>query len=187
MASGMERFLLVDRDGVINRRIVGGFVARREAFKFLPGVLEALALLAEHGISVIVISNQPGVGRGWFSQEALDRITDSFVRQVAESGGCIRKVYYCTHPAEEDCDCRKPKPGLILEARREFGFDPRQTYFIGDAAADCGAAAAAGCPFVLISKQQSLIAADCQVSPRAVFPSLLFAAQYVVEQYSEDN
>jgi histidinol-phosphate phosphatase family protein len=109
--------VLLDRDGVINRRIVKGYVKRWKDFAFLPGVLSALRMLRENGYQVLVVSNQSCVGRGLLSWEELQAITRRMQLEVALAGGAIEKVYYCHHAPGDDCSCRKPRPGLLLAAR----------------------------------------------------------------------
>ncbi len=176
----MERFVLVDRDGVINRRMVGGYVTAWEEFQFLPGVLEGLALLARHDVSAIVISNQAGVGKGLLTPAALEIITQSFLREVHQRGGRIRGVYYCPHRPEDACDCRKPKPGLIFQAQRRHGFRLHQTYLIGDSPTDLAAAQAAGCPALLIAENSAPPASLSPPAAQNVFTSLAEAARFVI-------
>ena len=124
----MSRFVLLDRDGVINRRVRGGYVASWTEFVFLPGVLDALRLLSENKFHSLVVSNQACVGKGLISMAELEDITRHFIKEVTESGGCIHGVYYCPHREEDKCGCRKPKPGLLLKARRRHGFDFAKTF-----------------------------------------------------------
>ena len=113
----MPRFVLLDRDGVINQRIVGGYVTCWDKFIFLPGALEGLRLLTEKNYHVTVVSNQAGVGKGLMTAADLQEITRKFVKEVDAQGGRIRSVYYCTHRAEDDCPCRKPSRVCCLRPR----------------------------------------------------------------------
>ena len=107
----MPGFVLLDRDGVINRRIIGGYVTCWEEFIFLPRALEGLRLLTEKNYQVAVVSNQAGVGKGLMTAADLQEITHKFIQDVEAHGGRICSVYYCTHRVEDNCSCRKPKPG----------------------------------------------------------------------------
>ncbi len=176
----MERFVLVDRDGVINRRIVGGYVTAWEDFQFLPGVLEGLALLARHHIQTLVISNQACIGKGILAPAALENITRLFVRQIEDHGGRIGGVYYCPHRPEDACECRKPKPGLILQAQREFGFSLTEAYVIGDSLTDVAAAEAAGCPALLIAEDGAALRKAASPALAGVFPNLFEAARFII-------
>jgi D-glycero-D-manno-heptose 1,7-bisphosphate phosphatase len=147
----MAKFVLLDRDGVINRRILNGYVTSWDQFVFLPRALDALCLLTQVDCRVIVVSNQACVGKGLITTSDLDKITRRFVEKVEEHGGRIHGVYYCTHRREDDCECRKPKPGLLLKAQREHQFAFANTFLIGDSETDLQLAWAVGCPALLIS------------------------------------
>jgi len=150
-----QRYVLLDRDGVINQRVKNGYVTSWSQFQFLPRTLRALRLLGEAGYEILVVSNQACVGKGLLSSDELDSITRKFLLEVALCGGNIAQVYYCRHREEDRCTCRKPLPGLIIRARLEHGFLPAQTYLIGDSPSDIAAATAAGCPSILIQNRES--------------------------------
>ena len=175
------KFILLDRDGVINRRIPGGYVTRAEEFVFLPGVLGALKRLTDMGVKVIVVSNQAGVGKGLIEKAALAGITDWFVRRVEENGGNICGVYYCPHRLDEGCQCRKPSPGLLLRAQREHGFDFKETLMIGDAESDIAAAHRVGCASVLVGNGDQRIARTWRYIPDRTFRDLAEAAVFILK------
>jgi D-glycero-D-manno-heptose 1,7-bisphosphate phosphatase len=152
MTKDVRRYVLLDRDGVINRHISHGYVTSWEQFEFLPGALDALRLLTENGYAALVISNQACVGKGLLSSCGLSAITRRFLLEVALAGGHIAQVYYCTHTEEDRCDCRKPQPGLLWRAKADYDFIPEETFFIGDSLSDIQAAAAAGCPAIHIQR-----------------------------------
>jgi D-glycero-D-manno-heptose 1,7-bisphosphate phosphatase len=176
----MSGFVLLDRDGVINRRIVGGYVTCWEKFVFLPGALEGLRLLAEKNYHPIVVSNQAGVGKGLMTAADLQDITRRFLEEVEAHGGRIRRVYYCTHRAEDDCQCRKPKPGLLLNAQAEHHFAFEDTFFIGDSESDLLAAQAVGCPAIMVSNAPSAGFEKLPHAPQVTVPSLLAAAAFLL-------
>jgi D-glycero-D-manno-heptose 1,7-bisphosphate phosphatase len=176
----MPGFVLLDRDGVINQRIVGGYVTCWEKFVFLPGVLDALRLLHEKDYHAIVVSNQQGVGKGLMSAADLEEITRKFIAEVEAQGGRIHGVYYCTHRAQEDCPCRKPKPGLLLRAQAEHHFAFEDTFFIGDAESDLLAARAVGCPAIMVSDTPPAALEKRPHAPRVTVPSLLAAAAFLL-------
>ena len=177
----MPIFVLLDRDGVINQRVVGGYVTCWEEFVFLPGALEGLRRLTEGDCHVIVVSNQAGVGKGLMTNADLQEITREFVAAVEAHGGRLRHVYYCTHRAEDDCPCRKPKPGLLLNAQAEYHFDFKDTFLIGDSESDLRAAQAVGCPAILVSNASSAGLEKLPYAPRVAVPSLLAAAAFLLE------
>jgi D-glycero-D-manno-heptose 1,7-bisphosphate phosphatase len=148
----LKRYVLLERDGVINRRLPAGYVPSWERFQFLPRALEALRLFAQHGYTALVISNQSCVGQGLLAPSALESITRRFLMEVALTGGNIGQVYYCKHSEEEHCSCRKPLPGLVVRARVEHRFTAEETYFVGNSESDIAAAGAAGCPAIMIRR-----------------------------------
>jgi histidinol-phosphate phosphatase family protein len=161
-----ERFLarrpavILDRDGVLNRRPPRAqYVRRPEEFEWLPGAREALALLKESGYTVIVVSNQAGVARGVMSAVDLEAVHERMRAEAAESGGSVDRIYCCPHDWDDGCDCRKPAPGMLLQAQRDFDLDLTRTPFIGDDERDRQAADAAGCPSVLVSECLPLLEA----------------------------
>lgn len=113
MSVAKKRYVLLDRDGVINQRMPGRYVTSWSQFQFLPRVLEGLRLLADHGYTAIILSNQACVSEGILSSKDLDVITHRFMLEVALSGGHIAQVYYCRHSPQDECGCRKPRPGLF--------------------------------------------------------------------------
>ena len=156
MSATKKRYVLLDRDGVINRRMPGGYVILWNQFEFLPRVLEGLRLLADHGYTAIILSNQACVGEGLLSSKDLDVITHRFMLEVALSGGDITQVYYCRHRPQDQCGCRRPRPGLLRRAQLEHRFAPETTYFVGDCLEDWRAADDAGCPMILIRRTSFL-------------------------------
>jgi D-glycero-D-manno-heptose 1,7-bisphosphate phosphatase len=156
-----ERFLarrptvILDRDGTLNRRPPPArYVRRPEEFDWLPGSLEALGLLADRGYRVVVVSNQAGIARGALTEADLDAVHR---RMLAEARGAIEAVYHCPHGWDDGCECRKPAPGMLFRAQRELELDLTRTPFFGDDERDGQAAAAAGCPFTLVSERRPLL------------------------------
>ena len=159
-----ERFLarrpavILDRDGVLNRRPARAeYVTRPEDLEWLPGAREALRLLKDAGYTVLVVSNQAGIARGAMSVADLEAVHQRLRADAAEAGGRIDRIYHCPHGWDEGCECRKPAPGMLFQAQRDFDLDLTRTPFIGDDERDRQAAEAAGCPPVLVSERQPLI------------------------------
>jgi D-glycero-D-manno-heptose 1,7-bisphosphate phosphatase len=151
-AGRMEGAIFLDRDGVINRRIAGGYVTRWSEFEFLPRAIDGIVALVSIHAPIIVISNQAGVGKGLVTVENLGDITERFVAAVRDRGGRIDAVYYCPHAPSAECTCRKPKPGLLLQAASDWGIDLRSSVFIGDSSSDVAAARAVGARPVLVAE-----------------------------------
>lgn len=135
--------VFLDRDGVINRDSPG-YIKSVEEFEFLPGSREALRRLTEHGFMLVIVTNQSAVGRGWMTADALAAIHQRLCADVREKGGRIHDILVCPHRPEDACGCRKPRPGLILEARRRHGVDLAAAVMVGDSAKDVECALNAG-------------------------------------------
>ncbi|MGB2878875.1 MAG: HAD family hydrolase [Candidatus Omnitrophota bacterium] len=155
-----EEYVFIDRDGVINKDPGGwteyGYVTRWEDFHFLPGTLEALKALKGAGYKAVIISNQQGVGKGYFTEAALKDITGKMVSTIKGSGGEVAGVFYCIHAKEEDCDCRKPKAGLFLKAKEELGIESFESnFYMGDTERDIQAGRAAGLKTILVLSGKS--------------------------------
>jgi len=143
MQDDRDRFVLFDRDGVINKDLPGS-VCSVDDFELLPGAADAIAAANRKGYRVLVITNQACVGRGDLSAAELDAIHRLMLEQVAAAGGVIDAIYVCPHTDADACECRKPRPGLIEQAYEDYGFDRANTWMIGDAVRDAEAALAAG-------------------------------------------
>ncbi len=179
------KVILLDRDGVINKYPGDReYVTRWKEFHFLPRVKKAIAKLHKHGFRIFVISNQAGVGKGIFSQEALDHITKNMLREIEKSHGKIEAVYYCTHRTDENCSCRKPKVGLIDIAKRGNSIDLANCVFIGDTIRDVNTAKSAGCKSILVlsGKEKLLNRRNWEAKPDFIFKDLYEAAEFVLSQ-----
>ena len=144
-----KRIIFLDRDGVINREL-NGYVTDWSKFKFLPDALESLKILNENGWSVIVITNQSAIGRGFATAKAIDEIMANMISEVQASGGDILDVFYCPHLPEDGCSCRKPKPDLFYQAAEKHGIDLSNKWYIGDKLSDVEAAKSAALRSILI-------------------------------------
>lgn len=150
--------VLLDRDGVLNRKPPRAHYVRRwEEFEWLPGALEALRLLREANYRIIVVTNQAGIARGMLREEDLLDIHRRMDADIRRSGGGLDAIYYCPHHWDEGCECRKPKPGMLFQAQHTFNLDLRRTPFIGDDETDARAADEAGCPWIPVTPERSLL------------------------------
>jgi len=132
MDNGPRPAIFLDRDGVINERILNGYVRTWEDFKFVDGISDAVASWAHLGLPIIVVSNQACVGKGLIDAPYLQEITRRFVAELAAAGARVDAVYYCPHRSDEHCECRKPRPGLLREASRDWHIDLSQSVLVGD-------------------------------------------------------
>ena len=144
-ARASETCILLDRDGVINVRPGDGYVLEWESFHFRPDALAALRVIAAANIAAIVVSNQSCVGRGLLKEPDLIEIMKRLTDQLERDGAPLAAWYVCPHAPDFGCDCRKPKPGMLLRAIGEFGSDASKSHMIGDTATDIAAGEAAGC------------------------------------------
>jgi D-glycero-D-manno-heptose 1,7-bisphosphate phosphatase len=145
------RHVILDRDGVLNYEAPeGSYVSEPAEFRWLPGALEALALLRRAGLRLSVATNQAGVGRGLMSLAQLAAVHDRMQTEAAAHGGALDAVLYCPHAPEEQCSCRKPAPGLIQAAVARSGIAASDSIVVGDDRRDLEAAQRAGVAAVLV-------------------------------------
>ncbi len=150
--------IILDRDGVLNEKAPRAeYVRNWSEFKWRPGAKESLRRLNEAGFRVIIVSNQAGVARGAMTEAALKDIHLYMVRDAEQSGGRVDAIYYCPHNWDDGCECRKPKPGMLFQAQRDFSLNLSRTMFVGDDERDAQAADAAGCMAALVSESKSLL------------------------------
>jgi len=142
----MKQALFIDRDGVIN--IDRGHVFLKEDFEFTEGIFELCRKYIDDGYLIIVITNQAGIAKGYYTEDDFEKLTDWMVEQFSKKGITITKVYHCPHHPDIDgpCDCRKPEPGMILQAVKDFDLDIKECILIGDKETDLEAGRRAGIP-----------------------------------------
>lgn len=143
------KLVILDRDGVINHDS-DNYIKGPDEWRPIPGSLEAIARLNHAGYHVILATNQSGVGRGLFEVSTLNAIHDKMHRALAQIGGRIDAIFYCPHSQEANCECRKPRAGLLEEIARRFNVDLNGVPNIGDSLRDLQAAAAVGAAPVLV-------------------------------------
>jgi D-glycero-D-manno-heptose 1,7-bisphosphate phosphatase len=143
------KLVVLDRDGTINHDS-DQYIKSPAEWKPIKGSLEAIARLTQSGYRVVVATNQSGIARGLFDMTTLNAIHDVMQRAVHQAGGRIDAVFFCPHAAEADCDCRKPKPGMLLEIGRRMNAPLEGVPVVGDALRDLQAAAAVGARPVLV-------------------------------------
>ncbi len=175
---GAARPIILDRDGtlVIDRH----YLDDPGQLCFLPGAAEALRLLTREGHRIIVVTNQSGVARGRFTLERMHEINDRLMRMATEAGATIDAIYSCPHDPDADCACRKPETGLVLDAARQFGFDPSSAVVIGDKSTDVELGRRLGAVTLLISSN-GRATDDHWVEPDYKVPDLLAAVRIIEE------
>ena len=161
------RAVFLDRDGVINELVyyeeqgVVNSPFTAEQLKLFPWAGEAIKKLGDAGYKVAVVSNQPGMAKGHMSWETFEKIREKMREEIAKSGAFLNGEYYCFHHPEAkveslraNCECRKPKPGLILKAAEEMGTELNSSWMIGDGLTDVKAGKSAGCKTILLGKMK---------------------------------
>lgn len=143
------KLVILDRDGVINQDSAT-FIKNPNEWIPIPGSLEAIALLNQHGYRIALATNQSGIARGYFDMATLNAIHDKMHKALAQVGGRVDAVFYCPHSADDGCDCRKPKIGMLEEIGRRFNIDLAQVPAVGDALRDLQAFGDAGCQPYLV-------------------------------------
>lgn len=180
------RTIILDRDGVINHDS-DAYIKSLDEWIPIPGSLEAIARLSQAGYRVLVATNQSGLGRGLFDTKTLDAIHNKMESAIRAMGGKLDGIYYCPHLPDDNCSCRKPKPGLLLQIQRDLGIELRQALLVGDSLKDLQAAAAVGAKPVLALtgngiKTLGLIRQDQQIDiyqNLAEFAEMLIAKQVI--------
>jgi D-glycero-D-manno-heptose 1,7-bisphosphate phosphatase len=165
--SGGEAAVFLDRDGVINELVPDPVTGvpespyRADDVRLMPGAAIALEELHDAGLTLVVTSNQPAAAKGIASAADLDAVHERVVELLGDAAGAVEDWRYCRHhpdagdPAQRDCDCRKPKPGMIIDAARELGLDLERSWTVGDADRDIEAGRAAGTRTVLVENPDS--------------------------------
>lgn len=144
----MKPAIFLDRDGTLNEGV--GYVNHKSRFRLFPWTVEAIRAIRDEGFLAVMITNQSGVGRGYFSEEFLREIHEEFQRLLEAAGTRFDGIYYCPHRPDEGCPCRKPKPGMLLQATEELGCDLSRSWMIGDNRSDLEAGWSAGARAALV-------------------------------------
>lgn len=182
------KVVFLDRDGVINEFPGNGkYVTKVKDFHFIPGSREAVRDLTAAGYVLFVVSNQAGVGKGLFTRDKLDRITQKMLSGIERAGGKIRKVYYSVAKSTDNCDMRKPRIGSILRGLKLIKHTINsvdESYFIGDTESDIQAGINAGCTtiFVLSGREDRRYMRKWSVKPDYIVKDLAAAARLIIEK-----
>ena len=150
-----RKAIFLDRDGVINRERKD-YVKNSSELEIFSNVSQSIKKLKDRGYLVVVITNQSAVNRGLTSHKNIEEIHSTIQEYLGRDGTFIDAYYYCPHMPDENCDCRKPKPGLLLRASRELKIDLKSSWMIGDSRSDLEAARLAGCKSIMVNQEISL-------------------------------
>ena len=170
----VKRAVFLDRDGTINEDVP--FLHEPEKFRLLPNAVEGLKKIQDLGYRLVIVTNQQGIGLGYFSVEDFFRVNSAMFRTFAPHGIVISKIYFCPHSAADECDCRKPKIGLVKKAEKDLDLDLSKCYFIGDKSEDIEAGQKAGCKTIIISTKEKL---ESTIVPDFCVTNLLEASEII--------
>lgn len=174
--------VFLDRDGTIN--IDFAYIKSPSNFVFIKKSKEAIKRLKEHDFSVIVVSNQSGVGRGFFTERELEQVNNYLVDELAKEDIYLDGIYYCPHTPEENCECRKPSPKMIELAASKHKLDLKFSYFVGDKLTDVETGKQAGCRTILITEDIAKLKFEAQeawIEPDYVAKDLYEAVEWIIK------
>lgn len=180
----MKWAVFVDRDGTINEEVE--YLNVPEDLRLIPGAAEAIRLLNEARVLVIVVTNQAGIGRGYFPEARLIRIHQELAKRLATHGARLDAIYYCPHRPDEGCACRKPNPGMLVQAAEKYAINLKHSFMVGDKRSDLEAGHRAGCRTVLTLTGYGLqtreILGNTHLTPDYVARYLLEAVKWILMQ-----
>lgn len=184
----LQRAVFLDRDGTLIREV--GYLTRPEQIEILDGVPAAIRTLRQAGFKTVVVTNQSAVARGWLAESELKRIHRLIEDRLASQGARLDAIYYCPHHPSEgigsyrvDCECRKPKPGMVLRAAEDLALAPKRSYVLGDQNVDLELALRVGATPVLVRSNGE----RTLVSHEPVFDNLKLAAEWILARGQASN
>jgi D-glycero-D-manno-heptose 1,7-bisphosphate phosphatase len=180
----MPKFIILDRDGVINYDS-NHYIKCPDEWEPIPGSLEAIARLNQAGYRVVVITNQSGIARGLFTLDELNQIHCKMYKQLSDVGGEIEAIFFCPHGDQENCRCRKPCPGLFHDFANRFSTSLANVYAVGDSLRDLQAAAVSGAEPVLVrtGKGEKTLKGDLEgLEDVPVYPNLATFVDHFLEE-----
>ncbi len=181
----LNNVVFLDRDGVINFDR-SDYIKSWSEFKFIPRSIEAIKELALKEFNVIVITNQSVINRNMVSEKGLEHIHESMKNEVKSGGGLIKDIFFCPHIPEDNCDCRKPKPGLIYQAQKAYSIDLKDAVMVGDSAKDIECARNAGCGTAVLVKTGNGAEAEKTLAEKKIYPDHIAQDLYEAVQWIID-
>jgi len=183
--------VFLDRDGVISIFTPNDYLKKWDEFQFLPGAITGLQKLTNAGFDIVIVSNQAGVSKGLFSEQDLNDITEKMLAELKKHAINIHRVYYCIHTSEDNCNCRKPKTGMIEQFISEHGeFERDKTFFVGDSDIDIELGAKTGMKTILVLSGKTKSAEETEswnYRPDFVVKNLKEAADVIVSYSKGEN
>ena len=147
--------IFLDRDGVVNKEV--RYLYRLSDFEFIDGVFDACLYFQKLSYKIIIISNQSGIARGYYNENDYQKLTEWMLGQFNDNGINILDIFYCPHSPESLCECRKPKPGMLIEAKDKYNIDMKDSWMIGDKETDIKAANLAGITNTILVRSGHLV------------------------------
>ena len=191
-----DRAVILDRDGTINIEV--GYLTQANDFRLIPGTPEAIKAFNNLGLRVVVVTNQAGIARGFLSETTLEAIHRSMGHTLRRHNASVDAVYYCPHhptdgfgPYKVNCECRKPKPGMLKRAAAELDIDLSQSFIVGDKLTDLEAGRSVGCSMVLVrtgyGPESERNLEQCGVHPEHIAEDLLAASKWIVDKIKRSD
>ena len=178
--------VFLDRDGTINEEV--GYLDSLEQLRIFPAAFEAVRMINEAGMKVVVVTNQSGVARGFFQEEFVKTVHKQIQKAFMKEGASIDRFYYCPHHPTEgigtyriSCDCRKPAPGMLMKASEELGIDLPASYVVGDMAKDIELANNVGAKGILVRTGYGKNVQASDIKPAYIARDILAAAQWIMK------
>lgn len=188
----LRKAVFLDRDGTINEE--REYLSRVEDFSLIEGAAEAISLLGDAGFLVVVVTNQSGIGRGYYSEEDFENINRHMASELEKHGAKVNASYFCPHHPSHgkgkykaECDCRKPLPGMLLKAAADLGIDLASSWMVGDKKSDIDAGIAAGCSSILVRTGYGEAEARLVQQDLPVADDLLAATRIILTKNSESR
>lgn len=181
-----RKAVFLDRDGTLNEEV--NYLSRVEDMRWLPRAVQAVRRLNEHGWAVVLITNQSGIGRGYYTEQDVAAIHERITADLAQAGAHLDGLYYCPHHPDEQCLCRKPKPYLFQQAARDLDLDLASSYAIGDKVSDLEPGRQLGCQTILLltghGQEHLQIAREQGFRPNYVAKDLYQAVEWIISRES---
>jgi len=177
-----NRAVFIDRDGTINVNF--GYINNPDDFKMYPGVKEGIKLLKDNGFKIIIVTNQSGIARGYFSEDALEKIHEKMKSELSKNGTEIDAIYFCPHHPDDGCRCRKPGTGLFEQAIIDLDINAEKSFVIGDRMLDVEAGYKIDCKTVLVPEDKEKVSEemkDSNVKPDYVCDDFSSGVRWILE------
>jgi histidinol-phosphate phosphatase family protein len=179
-----NKAVFVDRDGTINVNVE--YLDNSREFQMYPGVAEGIKLLNENGFLIIIVTNQSGIARGYYTKETLDKIHERMISEFEEKGAKIDGLYYCPHHPDDNCNCRKPRTGMLEKAIHDFEIDTSKSFIIGDRMIDIEAGYKMGLKTVIVPERVKIVKKEIKeskISPDFYCDDFLTGIKWILNNY----